>query len=260
MTIAADAQGNFITQGSDGAWKPAPMSSNPQTGTKLVQDASDGTWHPLPGQGPAAGGSFLRGVVQGATFGLGDELRAGTDALAQGVGNLIHGSEGRPSMGQAYDASLASSREDLRLDQQEHPYAAGAGQVVGGIGGTVAGGGVIGAGRAALGAGRLITNPIGRAALTGAEVGAVTGFGEGEGGLASRATGAAEGAAVGGVVGAGLGAAERGISHAITPVRPTVTPEYGRLVGVAQTEGVPLTAGEGTGSKPLKAAETKLGQ
>jgi len=260
MTIAADGDGNLITAGPDGVWRPAQTSINSQTGTKLMQDAADGTWHPLPGQGPSAVGAGLRGVVQGATFGFGDEVRAGTDALVQGVGNLFRGSEGRPTMGEAYDKSLAASREQQQLDQSEHPYASTAGQIVGGVGSTVAGGAALGAGRAALGVGRLITNPVGRAAITGATTGGVTGFGEGEGGLANRATGAAEGAALGGVAGAGIGAAEQGITRAITPIRPTVTPEYGRLVGVADTEGIPLTAGEKTGSKPLKAAETNLAQ
>jgi len=49
-------------------------------------------------------------------------------------------------------------------------------------------------------------------------------------------------------------------SRAVTPVRTVTTPERQRLVGVAVNEGIPLTAGERTGSKPLQKTEQILGQ
>lgn len=49
-------------------------------------------------------------------------------------------------------------------------------------------------------------------------------------------------------------------SHVATPVRTVTTPERGRLVEVLDAEGVPLTAGERTGSKPLMKTEQVLGQ
>ncbi len=49
-------------------------------------------------------------------------------------------------------------------------------------------------------------------------------------------------------------------TRAVTPVRPVTTPERGRLVTQLEAEGVPLTAGERTGSKPLQKTEQMLGQ
>ena len=46
----------------------------------------------------------------------------------------------------------------------------------------------------------------------------------------------------------------------MTPVRTVTTPERQRLVETLDTEGVPLTAGERTGSKPLMKTEQMLGQ
>jgi len=46
----------------------------------------------------------------------------------------------------------------------------------------------------------------------------------------------------------------------VTPVRTVTTPERQRLVGELDAEGVPLTAGERTGSKPLLKTEQMLGQ
>lgn len=45
-----------------------------------------------------------------------------------------------------------------------------------------------------------------------------------------------------------------------TPVRTVTSPERQRLVEMLDTEGVPLTAGERTGSKPLMKTEQVLGQ
>lgn len=49
-------------------------------------------------------------------------------------------------------------------------------------------------------------------------------------------------------------------SRAVTPVRTVTTPERQRLVAELDAEGVPLTAGERTGSKPLMKTEQILGQ
>ena len=49
-------------------------------------------------------------------------------------------------------------------------------------------------------------------------------------------------------------------SRVATPVRTVTTPERQRLVAELDAEGVPLTAGERTGSKPLMKTEQVLGQ
>ena len=161
-------------------------------------------------EAPSRVGSALRGVVQGATFGFGDELRAGTDAAVQGVKNLF--TSGGPSMGQAYDTSLAASREDLARDREVNPVSSAAGQIAGGVG-TAALVPASAVARVAApvlsrvnpmlaqlpGWTRWLTTPAGIAA-GGAASGGVQGFGEGEGGLGSRAESGAVGAGVGAVV------------------------------------------------------------
>jgi hypothetical protein len=237
MPIASDGNGNFLTLGADGSWAPATIAQNPQTGTKMINDGGD--WKPLPGSDPTITGSALRGVVQGATFGLGDELRAGTDALVQGGKNLFGG--GGPSMGDTYDASLAQSREQLARDAATHPVASVAGQVAGGVGGMLAGGEVAGA----VGAGRLAAPLMGpvnglasylpewlqtglRLGGAGAAAGGLAGFGEGEGGLANRAESAATGAATGAVVGPAIGA--------VTSAAPAVVGRVAQGLGLRNAD------------------------
>jgi len=231
MPIATDGQGNYLTLGQDGQWVPAQRSKNPETGTEMINDG--GTWKPLPGSEPSMVGSALRGAVKGITFGFGDELRAGTDALAQGVGNLIHGSDGRPTMGQAYDQSLAQSREQDRIDAATNPVSNVAGQVAGSVAPMVV--------APALGAGRLIApvasyiNPLlagmpswlrtaAGVAGGGAVAGGVAGFGEGEGGVGNRVESAA--------IGAGTGAAVAPAIKGVVTAAPAVVGRVTQAIGI----------------------------
>jgi hypothetical protein len=157
-------------------------------------------------------GSYARGVVN--FLGVADEARAGTDALVQGVRNLA-GGDG-PSMGEAYDRSLAANRAQLAADADQHPVASIAGNVAGGVGSAI-----LTAPLAAAAAtsrvvapvvGRLNTllpawvNTTARVAGGGAAGGGVAGFGEGEGGFVNRAGS--------GLVGAGLGAVAAPVASA----------------------------------------------
>lgn len=182
---------------------------------------------------PSMVGSGLRGAVKGATFGFGDELRAGTDALVQGVGNLVRGSEGRPSMGETYDRSLATSREQDRLDAETNPVSNVAGQVYGGVGGAVLASRLLGPLIPALPlvmqANKLLSSvpgwlrtPAGIAA-GGATAGAVQGAGEGEGGIGPRAQNALVGGAVGGAVAPAL----RAVTAAVPAVFGRATHAFG---------------------------------
>jgi hypothetical protein len=204
---------------------------------------------------PSVVGSALRGVVKGATFGFGDELRAGTDALVQGVGNLFRGGPtikdvvaretgaggGRMTMGQAYDASLAASREQDRRDVEVNPVSTVAGQVAGGVGSTVL--------APYTGAARVVA-PIARAAApyvspllammpawlrtaggvagTGAALGGVAGVGEGEGGLGPRLES--------GAIGAGTGAVVAPVIHAVTSAVPAVAGRVTHALGLRNPE------------------------
>jgi len=259
MPIASDGAGNFLTLGSDGQWAPATVATHPESGAKLILDGSE--WKPLPGSEPSHIGSALRGVVRGATFGFNDELRAGTDALAQGVGNLIHGSEGRPSMGQAYDTSLAANREADRQDYATNPVSSTAGDLVGTVGGVLAAPEALAASGVARIAAPLAARipqavrTVGGVAGGGALAGGVAGFGSGEG-ASNRLDQAATGAVVGGTI----GALTQGAGRLLAPVRSVRTPEGAALVAEAQREGIPLSAGQITGSRVLQNAEERLGQ
>jgi hypothetical protein len=253
MAIATDGKGNYLTLNQNGEWVPAQRAAHPETGTEMVNDG--GTWKPLPGSEPSVVGSALRGVVKGVTFGFGDELRAGTDALAQGVGNLFHGgptikdvvaretgaSGGRMTMGQAYDASLAASREQDRRDVEVNPVSTVAGQVAGGVGSTVLAP-YTGAARVAAPLARAAApyvSPLlammpawlrtaGSVAGTGAAFGGVAGVGEGEGGLGSRLES--------GAIGAGTGAAVAPVVHAVTSAVPAVAGRVTHALGLRNPE------------------------
>ncbi|HKP26533.1 MAG TPA: hypothetical protein VJV39_21875 [Dongiaceae bacterium] len=237
MAISTDGNGNYLTLNQSGEWVKAQMSEDPRTGTKLIQDAN-GEWKPEPGKEPGVAGSVLRGIVRGVTFGFADELRAGTDALAQGVGNLIHGSDGRPTMSETYDRSLAANREQFRLDDMTNPASAIGGQIAGGVGGAIASRGAIPGAAITAMAPRLL-NPLianlpawvssgGRLILGGAAAGGAAGFGEGEGGLAPRLGTAAEGAATGAVVAPAVGA--------VTSAAPAVAGRVTHALGMRNAE------------------------
>jgi len=242
MPIASDGNGNFLTLGADGQWTPATIASHPETGARLILDGAE--WKPLPGAEPSAAGSALRGVVRGATFGFNDELRARTDALAQGVGNLIHGSDGRPSMGQAYDASLAANRQADRQDYASNPVSATAGDVAGAIGSAAATSLVAAPAAVAAGASRLVSavpllnrlgaaipqwvGTAGRYVGGGAAAGGLAGFGAGEGGFDDRVGSAATGAAVGGAVAPVIGA--------VTAAVPAVVGRAGHALGLRDSQ------------------------
>jgi hypothetical protein len=211
---------------------------------------------------PSRVGSMARGVVQGATFGFGDELRAGTDALAAGLtgGN----------MGETYDRSLAANREGLRRDMETNPAGAVVGQVAGGVGTALVGGAAAGAAGLTAAAGRVLApvaarlNPLlaGAARVTagGAAGGAATGFGEGEGGLARRLDAAGEGAVIGGAAGAATHGAFGAANRMLNPIRSNLSPEAAALRAAAQAEGIPLSVGQETGSGFMKNVDSQLAQ
>ncbi|MFG1389088.1 hypothetical protein [Xanthobacter versatilis] len=177
------------------------------------------------GERPTALEASNRGLVQGLTFGFGDELMAGAlTPIEMGV-RAIKGQDWSP--GVAYDAALQRERAGLKAAQEAHPIATGAGTLAGGVmgGAGLANAGLsVGARAAQAGAG------LGRVALgsgvDGALMGAATGFGTGEGGLGERAGDAVSG----GLTGAAFGSlAPVAISGAATVARPVLAPIMSRL-------------------------------
>lgn len=209
----------------------------------------------------SAGGSAVRGALQGLTFGTADEMAGVAAAAPQGVQdtigkvpllgpvanfvtggiNLLGQGEGAQSR---YDQAVTDQRAQLEADSAQHPIAS----AVGNIGGALATAPFLGAlnivrapamiaeaapvlaraGNAALRLGARGAN----SALTGAAYGGAYGLGTGEGDLGERApgalqsvgTGAALGAA-GTVAGAGLRAAGGAFKGAGNLVGGLVNPD-----------------------------------
>lgn len=226
--------------------------------------------------GPSKAESGMRGVADAALLGASDEANAAAQAspmpfgegrrnfkpimanpvdviaggLRMGAEKLlpsVFGSKG----GEQYDVALPQERASQQAAQQENPGSYFAGQLAGGLA-TAPVIPAVGAGAASM-AGR-----IGGGLLSGAGVGGLYGFNSGEGGLESRLGEAGKGAAFGGALGAAFPVAQAGLRRAVSPA--TIAPERQALIDTLDKEGVTaLTAGQKTGSKPMKWLESTLG-
>lgn len=166
-----------------------PQPGGPELPANLL--AGDRYQAPLPGSDRAQaaaeprmgkGEAWLHGANQGLTFGFGDEMAAGLMSLAPG---------------QSYDAALAQNRGSLEKAREDQPRAALASEVIGGIASPV---GMIGTGAK----GATLAKKVGSGALQGAGMGALYGFGAGEGGATERGKDAGFGALTGGIIGGGI--------------------------------------------------------
>lgn len=149
--------------------------------------------------------NFGRALARGASFGLADEIAAAGDAtvgpaLDWALGHLGLGSTNTstaPTWSQRYEQNLDGERAQDHAYDEAHPGWSTAGKIIGGVGGAVAM-----LPRAVLSAGPGLAG-IARSGAAGAGLGALGGFGEGEGGLDQRL----QSAAMGSVLGGGLGVA-----------------------------------------------------
>lgn len=148
----------------------------------------------------------VRAVSRGFSFGLSDELDAGSAALETGGRNLlarVAGKKPEYGMGDAYNAVMDASQQADSAYAQAHP--------VQNIGLNILGG-MVGPGMATasryVGNARNLLSATGRSALVGSGVGAVTGAASGRG-VEGRLREAGKGALTGAVVGAALPSAGR---------------------------------------------------
>lgn len=222
------------------SWKDDPIASGP-TGGSWKDDA------PAPFLERAAryGRGLLDSAVNGITFGFGDELAAGTDALTQPLTGSSMGGSQAPTFGQRYDENLAAERGRQKQFAQTNPVAS----TVANVGGAV-GTAVLGAPLAVVKGGGLVANSA-RGALAGATLGGVQGFGEGEGGFDPRMQNATKGAAIGGALGGALPVAGAGVGHVYQWAAPKV---LNRVADMAEGY-VPKVS-----STPLSAAAPEGGQ
>lgn len=160
------------------------------------------------------GTAAIRGVGNGITFGLQDEILAGLDATVQPLFSIPENGSSADSWRERYDENVKNQRAQLATGQEQHPYVSAAGDIVGGIAPALVTGG---ASLAATTTGRAIAKGAG----VGAAYGGAYGFGSAEGDVGDRVPGALQGAALGGIVGAALpavvGAAKAVKNAAVNP-------------------------------------------
>lgn len=184
---------------------PAKAKATPSDDEFLAQMEAQAP--PAPKAAPSMGESAVRGGLQGATSGFGDELAAGIDTVVSKVPGLrslaqgAHG-EGLPPLTNP-DATYAERRDAYRANNQAakdaNPKTYIAGEVAGGI-----------AQAAALPVAKAATIP--QAMLRVGAQGAVSGAGYSD---ANDIGGVVKDAAVGTVVGSALGAGGKVISNKI---------------------------------------------
>lgn len=189
-------------------------------------------------------------AVTGAWQGLGDELMAGISAVKEGIRH-----DGLP-MGKAYDQALSVYRSARDKYREESPGTAllteGAGSLATGIPAAMLTGGAV--------------NPasntavrMGQYAASGAVPSAVYGYNEGEGGAGERLKNAGITGTIGAATGMAVPAVVSGVGRVVQPVQSRLSDELSRLAQVARDNGIPLTAAQQTGSKPLQIMESVFG-
>lgn len=203
-----------------------------------------------PAEKPGMLATALRSAVQGATFGLADE----SYGLTQGIGGLFSG-EG---FGAGYDRGVSEFRANDKAGREANPITGVLGEIAGGM---ATGYGAASAGATLMRGGMSLPQAIAAGAGEGGIYGALHGAGNAEGDVSDRAVAAGKGALTGAATGAAVPLIARGIGAAVNAIRqPTAVPvERQAMVNTLRAEGVPITAGQATGSKPLLYAESILG-
>jgi hypothetical protein len=224
--------------------KVDPATNQPQGVPEYVPPGVEG-YDPQTGEVTpqySMPGSAAMGAADAATLGWGDELAS----------YLGSGLTGVPR-----DQVLSEMRGDAQQAQQQNPGSYLAGQIGGGLAQGVATGGAgfgTNAARAGAGLGRVAAG----SALDGALYGGAYGAGSSDN---DRIKEGLKGALTGGIIGGTIPLAVAGASKALKKaVTPFAAPsERTAAADFLAGEGVPLTAGQRTGSKGLRYAESELG-
>lgn len=221
----------------------------------------DDTWADFVAPQKGQGESFVRGAAQGATFGFQDEMAGmgaqspipGSAAASQttlgalSAPDVIAGGIRKLFGGGNYQQVRDQQRAENEQAQKANPGAY--------LGGTAVGAVASGAPLAALATAPTIGGQVLRGAAVGAGMGAAQGAGEAPE-MSAVPNEAATGGAIGGALGAALPLAFQAGRRVVSPFPGT--PERSRLVDVLRNEGVDLSAGQTSGSRPLQWAESTL--
>lgn len=156
-------------------------------------------------QGEAGGvDNFGRSLASGASMGFADEIAAAGDAtfgppVDWALGKLGLGKTNTstaPTWSERYTENVGGERAQDKGYADSSPVWDTTGRIGGAVGGALAT-----LPRFLLTSGTGLVGGVGRSAATGAGLGGVTGFGEGEGGFNARLENAGKGAALGGIAG-----------------------------------------------------------
>lgn len=190
-------------------------------------------------------GSAGMGAANATTFGFGDELGSYLGSAISGLPR---------------DQVLSEMRANDAKAQSQNPGSYLAGQIGGGLAQGVATGGA-GFGSSAAQAGGTLGRVALGSAIDGSIYGGLQGTGNANGDMVDRLKGGGAGALTGGAVGfaapyiaAGVSA---GAKRLVSPFASS--PEREAAVNLLAQEGVPVTAGQRTGSKALQFSESELG-
>lgn len=202
-------------------------------------------------------GMGVRDVVEGVA-GLPGAVYDATGAAINGLTGAVEAAGG-PSLPRVNSASRnlgavmdaaglpAPVTEDERLVSAANRGVAGLVPTMG------AGAALQAAGRAPAVASALLQAPVSQVAA-GAAGGA-------SGEVASQLGAGVGGQMVAGLAGGVAGAAGiAGARRLVSPVAPSLTPQQARLVEAADAQGIPLTPGQRTGSRPLRSMEAVFGE
>lgn len=198
--------------------------------------------------------AFGRGAADMASLGFADELGAGARWLG---GKLL---PWRPEV--TYDEALQEVRGSDKAVADAHPVANATGQVAGAVG---LANGIVKAGisptERVIQKGGNLFKVAGASSLESAALGGLQGAGSSDGDLADRAENGFYGVLGGGAIGLGLPLVTSGLATVGKRlISPFVTsPERTAAVNALAKEGVETTAGQATGSKGLRYAESELG-
>lgn len=249
--LAVNAQGDVLVHDGE-SWKPAQVAENDK-GERVAFDGQ--SWKPVGsaasargqakvGEANTTGNAFGNAFAAGGTLGFADELAAGVRSAVPGVSNFMMGNgplqrEGdeqkpaqtvstAPTFGERYTEELANIRAQQKKDEEEHPIATTAGNIAGNVATSALALPEFGAMTGA----KMLGNAA-KFAGTGAVLGGVQGFGEGEGGFANRVSNAAPQAATGAIAGASIPVVGQLIQKALTtaPVRAAVEKGVSPLLG-----------------------------
>lgn len=216
--------------------------------------------------------AMTRGAAQGATFGFSDELAgigANSPLPGSAAGKTTLGAWGAPDVlagglkmlmqniapqffGAPKEDAYRAERDRIRAGnetaKEERPYSYMGGQAIGAVAGS--------APLAPISQGASFASTIGRGTAIGSLLGAAQGAGE-----AAESSDVPkevlDGAKTGALLGAAFPFVTEGLKRIITPVR--MPPERQVLADKLAKEGIDLTAGQKTGSKPLQYLESTLG-